>query len=82
MACECLDRIDKEIRAKLDPAAMFERVFSVSNDVDVMPGTYQFKYRKKKGDGTFEKKWTKSFVAFSHCPFCGKKYESDGNERV
>jgi len=80
MVCDCLKNIEEQILNELDPKAEFEHDFMNSgNGLELRPSSFRFKYHKKKADGTFEKKISKSFVAFSYCPFCGKKYKDEIN---
>lgn len=79
MACDCREQITKMVRKQLDdPLANIRGVICFDKD-----GVAQFKptvaiiYRKKKKDGSFCKRQSEMELSYEYCPFCGRKFEEN-----
>lgn len=74
--CDCFDKVEANLKEKTgDPQASLNYMY-VMPSFEKRP-VIEAIYRKKKKDGTFNK--TKSIIslAYSFCPFCGKKLSED-----
>lgn len=78
MTCNCFHEAEMKVREVTgDPHAQIRGVVA---DVDGKWGirpTVEILYRKKKKDGTFSAKQSSMELAYSYCPFCGKKLFDD-----
>lgn len=69
---ECFETVEKNLQEKVgDPDASLNYMLVAPNfeKKPVIEGTY----RKKKEDGTFQKKLELISLAYPFCPFCGQK---------
>lgn len=75
--CDCLSKIEAALMREYG-AGNFEMQLSHWFNFDTgvseswLPPLH-FQYHKKKPDGSRDKKVSKSFFKFTHCPFCGTK---------
>jgi len=76
--CDCLGNIrealardEKLIEPRLITAFMLSRD---SGKTTEKAGKLEFTYYEKKQDGTRKARPIKSFLSYSHCPFCGAEY--------
>ena len=83
--CDCITRIIKDAKERLDPDAYMEVSHPIELDtltplpVRVLgPVLY---YRRKRKDGTFHRNYTAHTVQTSFCPFCGVRYKVQEKER-
>jgi hypothetical protein len=78
MACECLEAIGKKLDEKYGGETDFTNVVQTMNFKTGEVGTslepLRFSYPVVKKDGTPSKKRKNSYVMFTYCPFCGKRY--------
>ena len=78
--CECINKLRKTLQADarfLDPELQTAVMWNFNDGTNIeKAGKLDFTYYKKKTNGEPYKNPSKSFIAFSHCPFCGEKYES------
>jgi hypothetical protein len=73
MACNCIDRVEAELRKNTgDDEAFLETVYDVKEKVR----RFNAKgfYRGKFLDKFLKKNFSLAYVSFDYCPFCGKKY--------
>ena len=76
MNCNCFDNALKMVREKLDdPMASMNGVYAhnkKTNRLEFRP-SISVVYRKRKNDGTFNKKEDEMQLAYDFCPFCGTR---------
>lgn len=81
MACNCFERVNQKLRDKLDdPAGSLNMVWQLVGDKLEEKPAVTFVYTKKNKDGSRQKKQSEIEVTYGFCPFCGKKYDEEGNE--
>lgn len=69
MACKCIDKIRDKLKAHHKSEVDLElKMFVSMPDMDMGADIPPLYYRYRDG-----KKWKKSYVHFTFCPFCGKK---------
>jgi len=77
VACNCIEDIEEKLRqATGDDEAFLSTDFDIDNRVRVFnaKGFYRGKLL-----GKFKKNFLLSYIPFTHCPFCGKKYIEEVN---
>jgi hypothetical protein len=72
MACNCIEQIEEKLRKATGDDEAF---LSTTLDIEKRIRVFNAKgYYRGKLLGKFKKNFLLSYIAFTHCPFCGKKY--------
>jgi len=78
MACKCIEKLQRELEGRFESAIIMTNLTLMVNPKTGKDRTglepLRFKYYPKNKDGTPSRRLKSSFVTFSHCPFCGRKY--------
>ncbi|UTC65991.1 MULTISPECIES: hypothetical protein [unclassified Treponema] len=75
--CNCIEDVTKKLKENLgDDELELQGVVWSLETMEQKLVSY-FKYRQKNKAGGFYKNKTESYIVYSYCPFCGKKYETD-----
>ena len=77
MKCDCIEKIEAACEKEWGKDNFR---LSLKQGINFTTGKY-FKafpplpasYRIKKKDGTYSQKWQSTYIAFTHCPYCGIK---------
>lgn len=74
MNCNCYQELNLKLKEKTgDPSAELETaIIKNGNQLEAFP-SINASYRKKKKDGSFDKKETSMNFVANYCPFCGKE---------
>ena len=79
MACKCIQKIQKELEKRhgseiiLTNTVLMVNIKTGKDRSGLEP--LRYKYYPKKQDGTLSRRLQSSFVAFTYCPFCRKRYK-------
>lgn len=77
MACDCREKLVKELRDNGFHQARLNGIYCfVDNKMQFKPAI-EVVYHKKKKDGTLCKGESTIALSYPFCPFCGKKFEED-----
>lgn len=80
MQCDCIKQVEDKLKKHLgDSEAKMAVGFVFKDDGGVLTvPSITASYRKKKQDGTFNKKEETISIIPSFCPFCGEAINEDG----
>lgn len=82
MACNCFETVNEKIREKSETSnGSLNSVWVLEENKLVEKPAVTFVYNKENKDGSIQKKKTEIEVAYPFCPFCGKKYDEETNEK-
>lgn len=79
--CNCIADHKKALKKTFGPDTALTNIRTMMNfttgQVWLALEPLRFRYHKKKPDGTYEKKWSTSWVESKFCSFCGKGHEKE-----